>query len=92
MQNLQKLRIQIDKIDEKLMKDLAARFAVTEKVGVLKKKLNLPIHDAKREAEVVASKIQMGEKFKINPVLVEKIFKLIMEYAKKRHKEIRAIK
>lgn len=50
-QNLDKLREEIDKIDEKILKLYEERMAVCEKIGEYKKANGIPAYDEDREAE-----------------------------------------
>lgn len=83
---LQKLRKGIDVIDRQIMSVLASRFKVTHKVGIYKAKHNLPPLDKKREEEIFAYKKLLAIKYKLNPVLVEKIFKLIISEVRRNHR------
>ena len=74
---LQELRKEIDAIDEQIILVLARRFKVTHKVGAYKAKYNLPPLDKKREDEIFAYKNLLAIKYKLSPLLIEKIFKLI---------------
>lgn len=82
---LQKLRKEIDVIDRQIMSALARRFKVTHKVGIYKAKHNLPPLDKKREEEVFAYKKLLALKYKLDSVLIEKIFKLIISEVRKNH-------
>ncbi len=86
---LKNLRQKIDKIDQKLIKILAERFKITKKVGEYKKKYHLPVSDKKREKEIFLNRKLLAKKFGLDPILVERIFKLIIKNVKKRHREIK---
>jgi len=89
MMELKNLRQKIDKIDQKLIKILAERFKITQKVGEYKKKYHLPALDKKREKEIFLSRKLLAKKFGLDPALVEEMFKLIIKNVKKRHREIK---
>lgn len=83
---LLELRKEIDVVDRGIVSLLARRFETTHKVGVYKVKHRLPPLDKKREKEVLAHKRLLAEKYKLNPELIEKIFKLIMAETRKNHR------
>lgn len=83
---LQELRKEIDAVDREIVSLLARRFKITHKVGMYKAKYRLLPMDKKREEEVLAHKRSLAEKYKLNPVLIEKIFKLIMAETRKNHR------
>lgn len=85
MEELKKLRDQIEKLDEEIVKLLEDRFNLSLKVGKFKKEYNLPILDLKREKEL---SLNNASKLK-NKEFVESylnIFKTILEESKKLQK------
>lgn len=87
--DLNKLRKEIDKADKKLLKSLAERFEITKNVGLYKKDFNLPPLDKKREKVVFQKKEELAKKLNLNPLLIKKIYRLIIEEVKKNHKKIK---
>ncbi len=83
---LKDLRKEIDALDRELVAILARRFKITHKVGVYKAQHTLPSFDKKREIEILEHKKLFAIKHNINPLLVEKIFKLIMAETRKNHR------
>ena len=77
------LRKQIDKLDDSLLKILAKRIDVVNKIGQEKKILNLPALDKGRFREVLTSRINKGKKMGLNKKFVEKIYKTIHKEALK---------
>lgn len=53
MEKLEKLRVDIDKVDTKLTKLLEDRFAIVSQIGKVKMENNLPIVDPKRSSLVI---------------------------------------
>jgi len=51
--DLQELRAEIDKIDEKLIRLINERMDISEKVAIYKKQHDLPILDPVREQEIL---------------------------------------
>lgn len=89
MNTLEKLRREIDKIDQKLLADLAKRFKITQKVGEYKKKHNLPALDKAREKKILERNKTLAKKLNLDPILIEKIFKLIFKKVRQIHQKIR---
>ena len=85
---LKTLRREIDQIDQELIKLLAKRFKVTQKIGIYKKEYNLPPQDKKREKQLFKERKQWAEKEGLNIKLIEKIFKLIIEKVRQDHKKL----
>lgn len=52
MNTIEKNRKKIDKIDEKIIKNLITRFKLTNEIGRYKKKNDIKIKDLKREKEI----------------------------------------
>lgn len=88
MKNLQNFRKEIDKIDSDICKLIAKRFKVTQKIGLYKIKNNLPLQDKKREAMMMQKFAKKAKFFKIDPVLLQKIFQLIIKKTKEGYKKI----
>lgn len=75
---LESLRNVIDVIDQKVFMLLAKRFEIVEKVGKLKQKESVAVQDRKREVEMIKDKIK---KLKLDPKLVEDIYKTLFNHA-----------
>lgn len=88
MKNLQNFRQEIDRIDLEICKLIAKRFAVTQKVGLYKIKNNLPLEDKKREAAIMQKLIKKSKALKLDPILIQQIFRLIIEKIKKNYKRL----
>jgi chorismate mutase len=89
MSNLNDFREKIDLIDEKLVKLLATRFQVTNLVGTYKKEHNLPIQDSEREKLQMEKFKKLAEKNKVDPEVIQKIFRSIIDEVLKKHSEIK---
>ena len=87
--NLEKLRKQIDILDEELIKILAKRFEFTEKVGIYKKIHNFPSLDQKRENSMFKQREQLARKLNIDQQLIKKLFILIINKVKENHEKIK---
>ena len=80
---LEKLRKEIDKIDNDLIKIIAKRFKITERVRDFKKENNLPIEDKNREAQILEKANVLAKKIGINSDLAKNILMQIISEAKK---------
>ena len=85
---LGRYREHIDECDAALVKILARRFEITEKVGELKALVELPAADPAREAAQVASLHELAEAEGLNPEVAESVWRHIVELVKARHREI----
>lgn len=79
MNELEKYRRQIDKIDKSILKLIASRMKVVQNVGVYKKENGLKPLDTKRWKEVIESKVKLGKKLDIGEDLIKDIWKRIHE-------------
>jgi len=80
---LEKFRNEIDKIDSDLIRIIAKRFKITEKVRALKLKINLPVQDKNRESEIMEKTDKLAAKLKINSQLVRNILTSIIKEVRK---------
>jgi len=87
--SLKKLRREIDQIDKKLLKTLAGRFKITQKVGEYKKKNSLPSIDREREKELFKKCDYLAQKLNLNKKLVKEIFQAILKIVRANHKKIK---
>ena len=84
---IQKLRAKLDEITKTLINLIAKRKKLVLKLAELKRKNKLPILDRKREREILKEVEKMAKKRELDPVLLKKIIKLLIEDAKKIQKE-----
>lgn len=75
---LENLRQKIDKIDSEILQKLAERFSLASKIAKSKTKNNLPIIDKKREKEILKTKRKLAKEMKLDELMIEKIFKVII--------------
>ncbi len=80
---MQNLRSKINKIDLQLLTLLAERQKVSREIGIYKKQNKIAINQPKREQELLAKLSSISKKKKIDPIFVQKLFKLIFHYSKK---------
>lgn len=76
---LEKIRPEIDIIDQKLIHLLTQRMELSLKVGQIKREQGLEIFDAKREMEIYNNIKKNGGKYTEG---LEAVYKTILEYSK----------
>lgn len=83
------LRATIDNIDAALVHILAERFRCTEKVGVLKARLDLPPADPDREQRQVARLQELAAESGLDPEFEKKFLRFIVDEVIHHHVRIR---
>lgn len=79
---MKELRDKIDKIDEIIIKKLSQRISTAKQIGLLKIKLNKPVLDKKREAELARMYKRLCAHYKVDKELVSTLFKLIISHSR----------
>ncbi len=80
---LEKIRKQIDIIDEKILSLLKNRFELVWQIRELKQAHKLPVEDKNREEEVLTTFIRKGEMLKLSKFFVRQLFNLISNESKR---------
>jgi len=81
------LRRKLDKINENLIDLLSERKEIVLRLVKIKRKNKLLIEDKKREKRMLNKAEKMAKEKGINPILVKKIIKFLIEDAKKIQKK-----
>lgn len=88
LKELDGLREEIDKIDEKLLDDIAERWRermrIVEKIGAYKRKAGLAVTDKRREEGVIRDRVILGKSKHLPPEMVGTIWEAIIRSAKER--------
>jgi len=79
---LKSIRANIDKIDIKIIDMIIKRQSYMPSVGKYKKKEGIPIDQKEREIFILNKLKKLSSEKKINPKLIENIFKLIFKDSK----------
>ncbi|AEF96858.1 chorismate mutase [Methanotorris igneus] len=79
---LEAIRKRIDEIDEELIKLMAERTNFAKDIAMLKKALNMPINDSKREKEVYEKTRKLCNKYNFDEEIGVKIIKILVEHNK----------
>ncbi|GAB4557945.1 MAG: chorismate mutase [Rhizobacter sp.] len=89
-QELLEIRKSIDNLDNALVAVLAERFRLTERVGFLKRDLNLPPEDRERESAQEKHYSELASSYGLDRATLIEIMRTIISQVKRRHVEIRA--
>jgi len=71
---LENLRDEIDKIDEKLVALLAARFSAAEKIAIEKQKTGKNVFDGDRERKILEKIRRLAREKNFSPAIATRIF------------------
>ncbi len=85
--SIEPLREGINQIDREIIRLIAKRQALAEKIARIKTGQGLPVHDEARVQEVLQSSFNYAVEHKINPVYVQKIMQLLIEMSEERQRE-----
>lgn len=73
----------LEHIDKQIVQLLSDRMYHSKIIGEIKKNLNIPIYDEIQEVKVYEKLAKLSEKYEVNPELIARIYKLIMEESRK---------
>lgn len=88
-EDLAEARRSIDNLDAALIHLLAERFKITQRVGRLKAREDLPAADPEREAQQVRRLRALAEESQLDPEFAEKVVTFIMTEVVRHHEQIR---
>jgi len=78
MDELERYRKQVDRVDELILKALAERAKICRAIGEVKKKRGMPVRDVSRENEVYKIVMEKSVEFGLDPLQVEAVFREIV--------------
>ena len=78
---INKIRSQIDNIDDKIFNLVVERLQKAQKIGDIKKGLKLPIYDKKRE-DMIINRLIKKTKHQLSPNQIKRILKPIINISK----------
>lgn len=82
MKSLERLRKEIDEINEKIIFFLKERVGITNEIAKIKEQNNLPISDPEREQAQNERVREIAISYDLNPMVIEKMFGLFINYSK----------
>ena len=77
--DLDKIRQEIDAIDDQILKGLAARRELSNRIIQAKEEDNLPLRDSRREEEILARRIRSGRDQGLDAHFVTRVFHEIID-------------
>ena len=85
--SLEQVRSEITRVDAGIIRLIAERQELADRVAQIKTRKGIAIHDEKRTAEVLSSVFDQAVERKIDPVAVQKIFEILIAMSEDRQKE-----
>lgn len=79
MEDLEKLRKEIDQIDTQLLLLIKMRIEIVTQVGEYKKANNIAVIDKSREGKVLEKLSTQGEKLGLDPDVITKVWRTLFE-------------
>jgi chorismate mutase len=80
MDEIKKLRKNVDEIDRKILRLVEGRRSLTKEIGRIKRENGMPYYDKKREEEIVS---RLARKSKLDKKFTKKLFMGIIAYCRK---------
>ena len=85
--SLDRIRADITKLDREIIRLIAQRQNLPERIAQIKIHAGMPIHDEQRTAEVLESAFNQAVECKIDPVAVQKIFDILITMSEDRQRD-----
>ena len=89
MNKLEKLRIEVDKSNKKIIEEISNRFLITRKIGEIKASQNIVSFDKNREDIVLENVGELARNNNLNEDMIKEIFKIIMKEVVLEHNKIK---
>lgn len=86
---LEDLRKRLDKVDSRIIQNLAERFQITEEIGLLKATNKLPPQDVNRETQVFEHIERLAGENGLDVEIANRIYRSILDIVIHRHNELR---
>jgi chorismate mutase len=84
---LEKVRADISKTDTEIIRLIARRQELAERIARIKSKDKLPVHDEHRTGLVLDAVFDQAVERKIDPVAVQEIFRILIAMSEERQRE-----
>jgi chorismate mutase len=85
--SLEQVRSEISRVDAGIIRLIAERQELADRVAHIKIKNGIAIHDERRSAEVLSSVFDQAVERKMDPVAVRKIFEILIAMSEERQME-----
>lgn len=79
MDKIKDLRLRINEIDREILELIIERFSLVSEIGEIKNKKGIAIVDKKREQEILENLTNDADKKGLDPEIVKKVWKVLME-------------
>ena len=86
MQDLEKLREEIDKIDDEILSQLSKRKSIAKEIAKIKKAMGKPVFDRRREQQLI-KKLKSKEKG-LDENFIGSLYKIIIKNSKEEQEKI----
>ncbi len=83
MNELEKIRGEIDEIDDQLVRLLAKRFACSCQVAKIKNEIGKPVFDAKREAKLLEEIVKKAADLGLSGAITKRVFDEILHQSRR---------
>ena len=88
MQDLEKLREEIDKIDDEILIQLSKRKSIVKEIAKIKKKLGKPIFDGKREQQLIEKLKSVSNEKGLDKDFIGSLYEIIIKNSKEEQEKI----
>ncbi|NMB78690.1 MAG: chorismate mutase [Methanomicrobiales archaeon] len=85
--SIEKVRAEISGVDREIIRLIAKRQQLAEKIVAIKIQKGLPVHDEVRTAKVLDMVFDQAVECKIDPVAVQEIFRRLIAMSEERQRE-----
>jgi len=85
--SLEHVRAEISMVDAAIIRLIAKRQELADKVAEIKKQDGIAIHDGKRTSEVLESVSSQAVEKKLDPISIQKIFGILIAMSEERQRE-----
>lgn len=82
MTTIEQLREKIDRLDATIIKKLAQRQKLSQKIGKLKLKQKMQIKDINREKQMLLNYENLSALYQMNPLFIKNLFKLVIRHSR----------
>ena len=86
---MKRLRTEIDKVDQEILKKIKERIRLTKRIGQIKKTSQADILDEKRESEILSRLSTVGKSLGIEDKFIISLWQQIIEYSHKVQNELK---
>lgn len=83
MNEIERLRLQISKVDRDIIELIAKRQDLAKKIGEYKKKNNMQVYDHAREMLLREFHDGVSNEYKISATMIARIFEILIEESRK---------